>query len=74
MRMRHALALLLVATPAAADTCGGCSGGDRPYLVNQDKVCAPLEVKDAAAVGVPKCEKAATDVGAHLDVKPPAPG
>ena len=73
MRMRHALALLLVATPAAADTFGGFSGVDRPYLVNQDKVCAPLEVKAGAAVGVPKCEKAATDGVAHLDVKPPAP-
>lgn len=76
MRMRHALVLLLSATPtlAAADTFGGFSGVDRPYLVNQDKVCAPLEVKDGAATGVPKCDKAATDAVAHLDVKPPAPG
>jgi hypothetical protein len=72
--MRHALVLLLVATPAAADTFGGFSGADRPYLVNQDKVCAPLEVKDAVASGTPRCEKAATDAVAHLDIKPPAPG
>lgn len=74
MRMRHAVVLLLVATPGYADTFGGFSGVDRPYLVNQDKVCAPLEVKDGAATGVPKCDKAATDVVAHLDVKPPAAG
>jgi hypothetical protein len=74
MRMRHALVLLLVATPGYADTFGGFSGVDRPYLVNQDKVCAPLEVKDGAASGVPKCDKAATDVVAHLDVKPPTAG
>jgi len=73
MRMRHALALLLVASPAAADTFGGFSGVDRPYLVSPDRVCAPLEVKDGVATGTPKCEKAATDAIAHLDIKPPAP-
>lgn len=74
MRMRHALALLLLAGPAAADTFGGFSGVDRPYLVSPDRVCAPLEVKDGAATGTPRCEKAATDAIAHLDIKPPAPG
>jgi hypothetical protein len=74
MRMRHALALLLLASPAAADTFGGFSGVDRPYLVSPDKVCAPLEVKAGVATGTPKCEKQPTDAIAHLDIKPPAPG
>jgi len=73
MRMRPALALLLVASPAFADTFGGFSGVDRPYLVSPDRVCAPLEVKDGVATGTPKCEKTATDAIAHLDIKPPTP-
>lgn len=73
MRMRHALALLLVATPAYADTFGGFSGVDRPYLVTPDRVCQPLTVAAGVATGIPKCEKAATDAIAHLDIKPPAP-
>lgn len=74
MRMRHVLALLAVAvSPAYADTFGGFSGVDRPYLVTPDRVCAPLDVKDGVATGTPKCEKAATDAIAHLDIKPPQP-
>ena len=73
MRMRHALALLVVATPAHADTFGGFSGVDRPYLVSPDRVCAPLPVTNGVATGTPKCEKAATDAIAHLDIKPPQP-
>jgi hypothetical protein len=73
MRMRLVLALLVVATPAFADTFGGFSGVDRPYLVSPDRVCTPLAVTDGVATGTPKCEKAATDVIAHLDIKPPLP-
>jgi hypothetical protein len=73
MRMRHALALLVVATPAYADTFGGFSGVDRPYLVSPDRVCTPLVVTNGVATGTPKCEKGATDVIAHLDIKPPQP-
>jgi hypothetical protein len=74
MRMRHALVLLVVATsPAYADTFGGFSGVDRPYLVTPDRVCQPLTVASGVATGTPKCEKAATDAIAHLDIKPPAP-
>jgi hypothetical protein len=73
MRMRYALALLAVATPAYADTFGGFSGVDRPYLVSPDRVCAPLDVKDGIATGTPKCETGATDTIAHLDIKPPLP-
>jgi hypothetical protein len=73
MRMRHALALLLLAGPAAADTFGGFSGADRPYLLSPDKVCAPLPVTNGVATGTPRCEKQATDAIAHLDIKQPAP-
>lgn len=73
MRMRHVLVVLLVATPALADTFGGFSGVDRPYLVSPDRVCAPLAVTGGVATGTPKCEKAATDAIAHLDFKPPVP-
>lgn len=72
--MRPALVLLLVATPAYADSFGGFSGADRPYLVSPDRVCAPLEVKDKVATGVPSCQKGTTESIAHLDVKPPARG
>jgi hypothetical protein len=71
MRMRLVLAVALVATPAVADTFGGFSGVDKPYLVNQDRVCEPLLVKDGAASGAPKCEKVAADVLAQLSIKPP---
>ena len=70
--MRLALVLLLAgAAPAAADTFGGFSGIDRPYLVNQDRVCTPIVIADHAAVGAPKCQKAAADAIAHLSIKPP---
>lgn len=71
MRTAVALALVLVAAPAAADTFGGFSGIDRPYLVNVDKVCTPLAVADGAASGTPRCDKATTDVVARLSFKPP---
>lgn len=66
-----ALSILLVAGAAQADTFGGFSAVDRPYLVNQDRACVPLRVKDAAATGAPSCGKVAADVLAHLDVKAP---
>ena len=65
------LGILASSTPwAAADTFGGFSSIDAPYLVNQDRVCTPLEVTNGQASGAPKCEKAATDDIAHLTVKP----
>jgi hypothetical protein len=72
--MRATLAMLLVAGlagPALADTFGGFSGVDRPYLVNQDKVCTPLPVTAGAASGAPRCEKAGADVVAKLSIKDP---
>lgn len=73
--MRRALVVAVLATPAAAsaDTFGGFSGVDRPYLVNQDKVCAPLKVSGGSAAGAPACEKAAADVVARLSMKAPIP-
>lgn len=71
MRSAIALAVLALAAPAAADTFGGFSGVDKLYLVNQDKVCAPLAVKDATATGAPSCEKATADIIAKLSMKPP---
>lgn len=74
MAMRSAIAFgLLAATAsvAAADTFGGFSGVDRVYLVNQDKVCAPLAVKAGAASGAPTCETATGDVVAKLSMKEP---
>lgn len=68
---RAALTLLLIPGLSAADSFGGFSGVERPYLVNQDKVCKPLEVKNGAATGMPTCEKAAADVIAHLSIKEP---
>jgi len=65
------LLVVLVATPAAADTFGGFSGVDSPYLVNQDRVCRPLAVKDGVANGMPACEKATADVIAKLSIKEP---
>lgn len=65
------MALALVAAPAAADTFGGFSGVDKPYLVNQDRVCTPLSVTNATASGVPSCEKTAADVVAKLSIKDP---
>jgi len=71
MRSAIALVVLTVAAPAAADTFGGFSGVDRVYLVNSDKVCAPLSVKDGAASGSPSCDKATADVIAKLSMKEP---
>lgn len=68
--------MILAATPlalagaAAADPFGGFSSIDRSYLVNQDKVCAPLAVTAQVATGLPKCEKAAADRLAQLGFKP----
>ncbi|MGE0550108.1 MAG: hypothetical protein AB7O24_15075 [Kofleriaceae bacterium] len=64
-------AIVMVAAPAAADTFGGFSGVDRPYLVNQDRVCSPLQVVGAAATGIATCHKAAADVVAKLSIKDP---
>jgi hypothetical protein len=71
MAMQKALplVLLLVATPALADTFGGFSGVDKPYLVNQDKVCVPLAVTGGTAKGAPQCEKTTADVVAQLSMK-----
>jgi hypothetical protein len=77
MSMRIAIALPLAAglalarAPARADTFSGFSGVDRPYLVNQDRVCQPLTVAGNAATGVPRCEKVTADVIARLSIKPP---
>jgi hypothetical protein len=54
-----------------ADTFSGFSGVDRPYLVNQDRVCTPLAVAAGAAAGAAKCDKVAADAIAHLSIKPP---
>jgi hypothetical protein len=71
MRVRWSLAVLLVAGPAAADTFGGFSGVDRPYLVNQDRVCVPIAVAaDGTAKGMPTCDKKAADAVASLSMKP----
>jgi hypothetical protein len=56
---------------AGADTFNGFSGVDRPYLVNQDRVCTPIIVANSTAAGVPRCEKAAADAIAQLSIKPP---
>jgi hypothetical protein len=56
---------------ASADTFSGFSGVDRPYLVNQDRICTPIAVANSSASGAPKCEKAAADVIARLSIKPP---
>ncbi len=72
MTMRRAVwGLLLLPGLATADTFGGFSGVDRPYLVNADKVCAPVKVEKGAAAGVPVCEKAAADIIAKLSFKEP---
>jgi hypothetical protein len=74
MAMRSApcvAALLVMASPALADSFGGFSGVDRPYLVDRDKLCQPLTVKDGAATGAPACEKATADVVARLSIKEP---
>lgn len=70
MQMRLGILLLLPGL-ASADTFGGFSGVDRPYLVNADKVCAPIHVSGAAATGAPVCEKATADIIAKLSFKDP---
>jgi hypothetical protein len=64
--------LVCLGGAASADTFGGFSGVDRPYVVNQDRVCVPLKVVDGRASGAPSCQKAAADVLARLSIKPPA--
>src|ERR1044071_1637112 len=77
MSMRIAIALPLAAglalarAPARADTFSGFSGVDRPYLVNQDRVCQPLGIAGNHATGAPRCEKGTADLVARLSVKPP---
>ena len=54
MSMRTAIAPLVVlglTSIAGADTFSGFSGVDRPYLVNQDRVCTPIVVASGAATG-----------------------
>lgn len=65
--------LLLLTAPAAADTFGGFSGVDKPYLVNSDRVCRPIRVEGGKASGAATCEKAAADVIARLSIKDPIP-
>ncbi|HUJ57277.1 MAG TPA: hypothetical protein VLX92_02245 [Kofleriaceae bacterium] len=72
MRRTVLIAILGVSGAARADTFGGFSGVDRPYLVNQDRVCQPLAVDGGAARGQPSCTKGATDAIAALDFKTPA--
>lgn len=72
MRIALPLTLVLASSSAFADTFGGFSGVDAPYLVNRDRVCTPLEVKDGKAAGVPTCERdVAADAVAHLSIKAP---
>jgi hypothetical protein len=65
------LGLLALGAIARADTFGGFSGVDRPYLVNQDRVCTPIVVANSTATGAPRCDKAGADAIAHLSIKPP---
>jgi hypothetical protein len=71
--MRTLLVLCAVGGVAGADTFGGFSGVDRPYQVNQDKVCTPLVVMSGKAAGAPSCDKASADVMAKLRFKEPLP-
>lgn len=64
------VAATLPAALAAADSFGGFSSINRAYLVNQDKVCQPLEVKAQVAAGLPRCDKTAADRLAELSFKP----
>ncbi len=73
MRSLAATALLLFAATASADTFGGFSGVDRPYQLNQDRVCTPLVVTKGKAAGAPACDKAAADIMAKLRFKDPIP-
>lgn len=76
MVMRTALPLALVIAgfggTAVADTFGGFSGVDSPYLVNRDRVCKPIPVSGGSATGAPSCDKGvAADVIAKLSIKDP---
>src|SRR4051812_37101227 len=72
MRLAISLAgVVALAAPAWADTFNGFSGVDKPYLVNQDRVCTPLSVSAGKATGTQKCERAAADVIAKLSIKKP---
>ncbi len=71
LQRRAVLALLAVATPAAADTFGGFSGVDAPYLINQDRECTPLVVTAGKAAGTPACSKVAADELLRLSIKTP---
>src|SRR3569623_2737331 len=55
---------------AYADTFGGISSIDVPYLVSQDRLCTPLEVVNGKATGAPKCDTAAADDIAKATIKP----
>ncbi len=63
------LGLWLGLGTARADTFGGFSSVDKPYLVNSDKVCTPIRVTGGKATGAPDCKKAAADVIAKLAIK-----
>lgn len=73
MSVRHAgiLLVLAISTSARADTFGGFSGVDKPYLVNSDRVCTPLKVEGGKASGAPACDKLGADVLAKLSIKDP---
>jgi hypothetical protein len=77
MKMRCMQVLVLGGTllaglgTARADKFGGFSGIDRPYLVNQDRICTPLKVTDGIASGAPSCAQATADVVAKLSIKEP---
>jgi hypothetical protein len=68
-----AMLFLTLSSVASADTFGGFSGIDKPYLVNSDRVCAPIRVEGGTAKGAPTCEKLGADVIAKLSIKDPIP-
>lgn len=51
---------------AVADTFGGFSSVEPSYLVNQDRVCALVPVRDGAASGAARCERKPADRLAQL--------
>ena len=65
--------VVALGAPAAADTFGGFSGTSPPYLVNQDRVCTPLEVMSGVATGAPDCQHVKADDLAQLSIASPAP-
>jgi hypothetical protein len=72
-RLVLAIMLMLLAMPAAADTFGGFSGVAPPYLVNQDRVCTPLDVSNGLATGAPSCQSVKADELAQLSIVPATP-